>query len=248
MQTGLGFTHFLAQTDAIARAVLAVLALMSIINWYLILAKGARTILMARRSRRFLASFDMAQDAGAVRRLVDEVRHAEPFAALTAHAFAAIDQYARRGTDTPIAPAASDDFVAQSMRRSIAQSSASLESGLAVLASIGSSAPFIGLFGTVWGIYNALLAIGMSGQGTLDKVAGPVGEALIMTAIGLAVAIPAVLGYNAFVRANRSTLTALDRFGHDLHAFLSTGVRRPAHGELWGSRASARPPVPATGS
>jgi biopolymer transport protein ExbB len=111
------------------------------------------------------------------------------------------------------------------LRRSIERSTARLESGLTVLASIGSSAPFIGLFGTVWGIYHALLAIGIAGQGTLDKVAGPVGEALVMTAVGLAVAIPAVLAYNAFVRANRMVLGELDGFAHDLFAFVSTGAR-----------------------
>src|SRR6185436_19404098 len=97
------------------------------------------------------------------------------------------------------------------------------ESGLTVLASVGSTAPFVGLFGTVWAVYHALVNIGMSGQGTLDKVAGPVGEALIMTALGLVVAVPAVLAYNAFVRSNRMTLAKLDGFAHDLFAVLTTG-------------------------
>jgi len=109
------------------------------------------------------------------------------------------------------------------MRRVIDEETARFESGLTVLASVGSTAPFVGLFGTVWGVYHALIAIGVSGQGTLDKIAGPVGEALIMTALGLAVAIPAVLGYNAFVRFNRLTLAQLDSFAHDLFAFLTTG-------------------------
>ena len=93
-----------------------------------------------------------------------------------------------------------------------------------MLASVGSTAPFVGLFGTVWGVYHALVAIGVSGQGTLDRIAGPVGEALIMTALGLAVAIPAVLAYNALVRSNRLVLARLDAFAHDLFAFLTTGV------------------------
>ena len=97
------------------------------------------------------------------------------------------------------------------MRRVIDEDTARLESGLTVLASVGSTAPFVGLFGTVWGVYHALVAIGMSGQGTLDKVAGPVGEALIMTALGLAVAIPAVLAYNGFVRSNRLVLAQARR-------------------------------------
>jgi biopolymer transport protein ExbB len=96
-----------------------------------------------------------------------------------------------------------------------------------VLASVGSTAPFVGLFGTVWGIYHALLAIGAAGQATIDKVAGPIGETLIMTALGLAVAIPAVLGYNALVRGNKSVISRLNRFAHDLHAYYVTGARVP---------------------
>jgi len=107
-----------------------------------------------------------------------------------------------------------------------------MESGLTVLASVGSVSPFVGLFGTVWGIYHALASISQSGQATLDKVAGPVGEALIMTALGLAVAIPAVLAYNALVRSNRVLSGELERFGYELHTLLTTGaVMQPKNGE-----------------
>jgi biopolymer transport protein ExbB len=111
------------------------------------------------------------------------------------------------------------------MRASMSRTGARLEWGQTLLASVGSTAPFVGLFGTVWGIYHALISIGNSGQATLDKVAGPVGEALIMTGLGLAVAIPAVLAYNAFTRRNRVVLAELDAFAHDLHAWLLTGAR-----------------------
>jgi len=134
-----------------------------------------------------------------------------------------------------------EDFLTRSLRRAIEQTNASVESGLTVLASVGSAAPFVGLFGTVWGIYHALLAIGMSGQGTLDKVAGPVGEALIMTAIGLAVAIPAVLAYNAFTRRNRIMLAELDGFAHDVFAFMSTGHRADDLAQAVIQRASSAP-------
>jgi biopolymer transport protein ExbB len=117
-----------------------------------------------------------------------------------------------------------DEFIARAMRRVIGQENAKLETGLTVLASVGSISPFIGLFGTVWGIYHALASISASGQATLDKVAGPVGEALIMTALGLAVAIPAVLAYNALVRSNRMLLAQLESFAHDLHILLTTGA------------------------
>jgi biopolymer transport protein ExbB len=117
--------------------------------------------------------------------------------------------------------------VTRSLRQTILRETARLESGLTALASIGSTAPFVGLFGTVWGIYHALLGISSGGISTLalDKVAGPVGEALIMTAAGLAVAIPAVLAYNALTRANRLIVAELDGFAHDLHVYLTTGAR-----------------------
>ena len=116
------------------------------------------------------------------------------------------------------------------LRNSIDESTARLQSGLAVLASVGSTAPFVGLFGTVWGIYHALMSISAAGQATIDKVAGPIGEALIMTALGLAVAIPAVLGYNALVRGNKAILNKLNRFAHDLHAYFLTGARVSSSG------------------
>ena len=126
------------------------------------------------------------------------------------------------------------------MRRQIAVSTARLESGLTVLASIGSTAPFVGLFGTVWGIYHALSGIAQSGLATLDRVAGPVGEALIMTAAGLFVAIPAVLAYNALTRGNRLRLAALDGFAHDLLAHFATGARiAPAAATVRAPKSSA---------
>ncbi len=117
------------------------------------------------------------------------------------------------------------DWVTRCLKNTLDEFTAKLQSGLAILASVGSTAPFVGLFGTVWGIYHALLAIGSSGQATIDKVAGPIGEALIMTALGLAVAIPAVLGYNTLVRGNKAILGKLSSFAHDLHAHFVTGAR-----------------------
>ncbi|MEO6410313.1 MAG: MotA/TolQ/ExbB proton channel family protein, partial [Burkholderiaceae bacterium] len=104
--------------------------------------------------------------------------------------------------------------------RSVDDVQSRLQDGLAFLATVGSTAPFVGLFGTVWGIYHALTAIGIAGQASIDKVAGPVGEALIMTAIGLAVAVPAVLGYNWLVRRNKVTMEAVRGFGADVHGVL----------------------------
>ena len=120
----------------------------------------------------------------------------------------------------------------RALRQAITRERLRLEAGLTFLASVGSAAPFIGLFGTVWGIYHALLAIGASGQSTLDKVAGPVGEALIMTGFGLAVALPAVLIYNLFVRLKRLQLVTLEEFAHDLFALLTTGSGVLAGGRI----------------
>ncbi len=123
--------------------------------------------------------------------------------------------------------AASDpsELITRTLRREINRVSSRLEAGLTLLASVGATAPFVGLLGTVWGIYHALAAVSLAGTVQIDKVAGPVGEALIMTALGLTVAIPAVLAYNAFTRVNRIALAELDAFAHDLHAHLTTGAR-----------------------
>lgn len=117
------------------------------------------------------------------------------------------------------------DWITRCLNDTMDESISRMQSGLAVLASVGSTAPFVGLFGTVWGIYHALLTIGATGQTSIDQVAGPVGEALIMTAFGLFVAIPAVLGYNALTRANKAVVSKLKRFAHGLHAFFVTGTQ-----------------------
>jgi biopolymer transport protein ExbB len=117
------------------------------------------------------------------------------------------------------------DWITRCLKDTMDECVARMQSGLAVLASIGSTAPFVGLFGTVWGIYHALLTIGATGETSIDKVAGPVGESLIMTAFGLFVAIPAVLGYNALTRSNKAVVTKLNRFAHGLHAYFVTGER-----------------------
>ncbi len=221
----LGFAHFIAQADGVAHFLLAVLLAMSIATWYLIVTKAWGNWRMRQRGRAFLRRFWEAPDLAAV--ASDLRRHGigDPFSHLTHHALRAVEQHHNKTGKRLIEAGTADEFLTRAMRRAIEQDTARLEYGHTVLASVASSAPFVGLFGTVWGIYHALLAIGLSGQGTLDQVAGPVGEALIMTALGLAVAIPAVLAYNAFTRANRVILAELDGFAHDLFAFLATGNR-----------------------
>jgi len=129
-----------------------------------------------------------------------------------------------KGYDKALSDIAAEDNAA--IQRATENVQSRLSDGLAFLATVGSTAPFVGLFGTVWGIYNALVKIGVSGQASIDKVAGPVGESLIMTAIGLAVAVPAVLGYNWLVRRNKATLDRVRAFGSDIHAVLLANTPR----------------------
>ena len=213
------FSSFLSHTDGVGKAILAVLFVMSLVTWYLIVAKGLGAMLERRRSRGFLDAFWNSPSLAAVESQLEERHPDEPFAHLAWHAVAA----RRKGND---------EFLIRAMRRVIDEDTARIESGLTALASVGSTAPFVGLFGTVWAVYHALVSIGIAGQGTLDKIAAPVGEALIMTALGLAVAVPAVLAYNGFVRANRLVLAKLDAYAHDLYAVLTTGSSIAAPGTI----------------
>jgi biopolymer transport protein ExbB len=213
----------LAQTDAVGVVVIVLLVAMSVASWYFIAAKAIEQLALRRAARQTPDAFWGAADLAAAEHEV-RGRAGDPFAAL---ALAGVEASRAHAASTRTLGAACDlsDFITRALRQSMVATTARLEAGQTLLASVGSTAPFVGLFGTVWGIYHALVAISLSGQGTLDKVAGPVGEALIMTAAGLAVAIPAVLGYNMFVRANRLLLAQLDGFAHDLHAALAVGPR-----------------------
>lgn len=229
MENPLGFAHFLAHTDAVARVVLVLMLIASIGTWYLIVTKGIQGLRMKRRSNAFLAAFWEAPNLEAVAARIRENGTTEPFSHLVHHGFTAIEQQNRHvggnGRTALVNAGAPEELLTRALKRAIDEDKAHLEFGQTFLATVASAAPFVGLFGTVWGIYHALIAIGMSGQGTLDKVAGPVGEALIMTGIGLAVAIPAAVAYNHFARANRNTLSQLNSFAYDVFAFLATGVK-----------------------
>lgn len=225
MENSLGLSHFIQHTDGVGIVLLTTLLLMSVATWFLIAAKTIANRRMTNHRREFLKMFHDAQDLGAVNEWVRSHGVSDPFSHLTHHALKAADQYRQRSGNRLIENTSPEDFLTRALRRAIEQDTARLEHGHTALASVASSAPFVGLFGTVWGIYHALLNIGLSGQSSLDQIAGPVGEALIMTALGLAVAIPAVLAYNAFNRANRLMLSELDGFAHDLFAYMSTGIR-----------------------
>lgn len=225
MQSSLGFANFLKEIDGVGAFLLVVLLLMSITTWYLIVTKALANWRMRRHAASFLTAFWEAPDLDVVAKRLSDGQPRDPFSHLAHHGFRAISQFGSKTTTRLIEAGSQEEFLTRSLRRAIDQDTARLESGLTLLASVGSSAPFVGLFGTVWGVYHALISIGASGQSTLDKVAGPVGEALIMTALGLAVAIPAVLAYNFFARTNRVVLSELDSFAHDLFAFMTTGSR-----------------------
>jgi len=219
----LGFAHLLAQSDAVGKTLPATLVLMSIASWALISIKGVAQWQRRRRGEAFLQLFWNASS-------LDEVQHElsthgarDPFSHLTAHALHAQVHHARHGSTKLAEAGTASDFITRTIKKVLDEETMRLESGLTLLATVGATAPFVGLFGTVWGVYHALVAIGMSGAGTLDKVAGPVGEALIMTGIGLAVAIPAVMAYNAFTRGNRVLTGRLDAFAFELHSFLTLG-------------------------
>ncbi len=218
---GLGFAHFLTQADGVGKAVLGVLLLLSVASWYLIVTRALANTLAQRRADAFLQRFWQAGSLADVRRMLAAQPVDNAFARLVEHAAEAAEESERQGAHSLAVAGGMAEYLTRVLSNEIDQEAARAEHGLTVLASAGSAAPYIGLFGTVWGIYHALVQIGMSGQGTLDKVAGPVGEALIMTALGLAVAIPAVLAYNAFNRRNRMWLSRLESFAHDLYVLLT---------------------------
>jgi len=240
MNESLGFAHFLSQTDAAGRIVLFLLLALSVASWYLILTKGLANLLAGRRASAFLRQFWGAASLQEVQAMLQRQPADNAFAGLAQQALDA-DERGEQGLQRLAAAGGPGEFLTRVLRNGIDQEAARVEHGLTLMASAGSAAPYVGLFGTVWGIYHALVQIGMSGQGTLDKVAGPVGEALIMTALGLAVAIPAVLAYNAFNRRNRIWLAKLDAFAHDLYALMTVGAKaNSSAGEVRQLRAAAQ--------
>jgi biopolymer transport protein ExbB len=225
MNQAFGLSQLWSQGDWVTRFVALLLLAMSLASWMVIITKTLavrRTAAQASQVESFWHGSDLTDG---LNKLGNEADH--PFRQLAIEGRAAAAHHRAQSTRPAQLHDAMDisDWITRCLRSSIDESTARLQSGLAVLASVGSTAPFVGLFGTVWGIYHALLAIGMAGQASIDKVAGPIGEALIMTALGLAVAIPAVLGYNALVRGNKGVTAKLNRFAHDLHAYYVTGAR-----------------------
>jgi biopolymer transport protein ExbB len=213
--------HLWAQGDVVARGTLIILVIMSLASWYILVTKLFESFKLSSEAKSARQSFFKSAT------LQDGMKTLKAGSAFQFIAESGVEA----GKDHAGELTANIDrntWIGMSVQRAIENVQSRLQDGLAVLATVGSTAPFVGLFGTVWGILNALTNIGIAGQASIDKVAGPVGESLLMTAIGLAVAVPAVLGYNWLVRRNKVTMESVRSFGADLH------------GVLLGSRASAR--------
>jgi biopolymer transport protein ExbB len=207
-----GLSALWAQGDIVAKATLLILVLMSMGSWYVIVTK---LVEQSKNMRFAKAVQDGFWTAGTLRQGADTLHEDSPFRFIAEKGLESATKH------TGLLGAVDfNTWVTMSIQRAINNVQSRMQDGLAVLATVGSTGPFVGLFGTVWGIYNALVKIGMSGQASIDKVAGPVGESLIMTAIGLAVAVPAVLGYNWLVRRNKAVMEDVNAFGSDLHAVL----------------------------
>jgi biopolymer transport protein ExbB len=206
--------------DLVARITLGILVVMSAGSWYIIVTKVYEQSRMNRQARAADRTF---WKAPSVQKGAVELREGSPYRFIAESGLEATTKHEGLLGNVDI-----NTWVSMSIQRAIDNIQSRTQDGLAFLATVGSTAPFVGLFGTVWGIYHALTAIGIAGQASIDKVAGPVGEALIMTAIGLAVAVPAVLGYNWLIRRNKAAMDRVRGFGADLHAVLMSAAQSPA--------------------
>ncbi len=207
-----GFRAMLEHGDAVAKITLAIMVIMSIGSWYIMFSKLYEAAKISKQAKEAEAAF---WSAGSVRAGADALKEDSPFRFIAEKGLEATQKHTGLLGQIDLS-----DFITMGISRAIDNINSRMTDGLAFLATVGSTAPFVGLFGTVWGIYNALVKIGVSGQASIDKVAGPVGEALIMTAIGLGVAVPAVLAYNFIVRKNKVAMDQIRAFGSDVHSVL----------------------------
>jgi biopolymer transport protein ExbB len=204
--------------DIVARSVLVLLAIMSLASWYVMLTKLWDQRKLKQSARVVEKQF---WTAPSVKDGVERLKKGDAFRGIAEDGLRAASHHDGRLTDRIDL----NEWITMSLQRATDQVQSDLNQGLGLLATVGSTAPFVGLFGTVWGILNALVGIGIAGQASIDKVAGPVGEALIMTALGLFVAVPAVMGYNWLLGRNKLLQEALRNFAADLQAYLVGGVR-----------------------
>jgi biopolymer transport protein ExbB len=213
-----GLAALWAQGDWVAKGTLIILVIMSLTSWYVILTKLWDQRALKQSSKVVEKQF---WTASSIKDGVEKLKKGDDFRNIAEDGLRATTHHEGRLTDRIDL----HEWVTMTLQRAVERVNGKLQGGLPWLATVGSTAPFVGLFGTVWGIYHALIAIGISGQASIDRVAGPVGEALIMTAIGLAVAVPAVMGYNWLIRRNKEITENLRNFAADMHAYLVSGAR-----------------------
>jgi biopolymer transport protein ExbB len=213
-----GLKALWTQGDVVAHTTLIIMAIMSMGSWYVIFTKLFEQHSMMKSAR---SSADAFWKAGTVKAGVGALQEGSAFRFIAEQGIKASEHH----EGTMVEAIDKHTWISMSVDRAVGSVQNRLGDGMAVLATVGSTAPFVGLFGTVWGIYNALVKIGISGQASIDKVAGPVGESLIMTAIGLAVAVPAVMGYNWLLRRNKAVMDQTKAFAGDLHNVLLAGKR-----------------------
>jgi biopolymer transport protein ExbB len=213
-----GLEALWSQGDFVARGTLVIMIIMSMGSWYIIFTK-------LFEQRKIMKSADAAAEtfwqAGSIKKGIDTLEEGSAFRYMAEQGVKASEHH----EGTLVENIDLHTWISMGVQRAVGNITSRLQDGLAFLATVGSTAPFVGLFGTVWGIYHALTAIGLSGNASIEKVAGPVGEALIMTAFGLAVAVPAVMGYNWLIRRNKSVLEKVNTFSGDLHNVLLAGKK-----------------------
>jgi len=218
MENPFGLKATWSQGDFVARGTLIIMVIMSMGSWYVIFTKLFEQRAMMKSATSGAETF---WKASSIKSGVGALEEGSAFRFIAEQGIKASEHH----EGTMVESIDKHTWISMSVDRAVSSIQARTQDGLAVLATVGSTAPFVGLFGTVWGIYNALVKIGMTGQASIDKVAGPVGESLIMTAIGLAVAVPAVMGYNWIVRRNKAVMDQTRAFAGDLHNVLLAGKR-----------------------
>ncbi len=225
----IGFGHmwgtFTSGDNVVGLLVFIVLVTMSMGSLFYMMVNIFRNVRIRARTDKVIRTFWETPNAQDAIQFMEQQPKSEPFSKIALDCAEAAAHHQRNEGGRLTGALNRSEFIDRALRQAVSRESEGLENGLTLLATVGSTAPFVGLLGTVWGIYHALISIGQSGESSIGAVAGPVGEALIMTALGLFVAIPAVLAYNFFVRQNRVTNSQFDAFAHDLHDFFATGSR-----------------------
>ena len=218
-----GIEALWTQSDYVGKGVFVILITMSLWSWLVMINKWLDQRMLRKvaveAEKQFFGAGSMHEGIGRLKGKIN------PFRDIAQDGVQALEHH-RKNTGRDVASNVElTDWVSSHIEKRINMLQSSLQNGMVVLASVGATSPFVGLFGTVWGIYHALISISIAGQASLDKVAGPIGEALIMTAMGLAVAVPAVLGFNGLLRGNKALMERANYFAHDVQAALLAGSR-----------------------